>query len=124
MRVAISTGLTYTPEWGDNRSLPQEEQIVVHYRYLTGPERDSLYGLGAIPIEVDTEGKMPPKVSFKMDREGIVKACTVKIDNLTVNEKKAALNDLFTVPELAGLYDELADFYLEQNREMDKKKQK
>ena len=38
MRLALETGWDYIPEWKGNRKEKKEEQIVVHFEYLTGED--------------------------------------------------------------------------------------
>ena len=121
MRVIAKSGLVYVPEWNGNKK--EEEQVKIQYRYLTGPEYDRFVGIGT--VKFDEEGNPIGGFEFKLDKEGMVKVGIEKIEGLLVGEEKIeTAEDLCSKPELAGLYKEFADFYLEVNREPDKKKLK
>ena len=121
MRVIAKTGLVYIPEWNGNKK--ETEQIKIHYRYLTGPEYDKFVGIG--PIEFDAEGQQQGGFQFKLEKEGMVRRGVEKIENLKVGETEiTTVEQLCDMPELAGLYREFIEFYLEENREPDKKKLK
>lgn len=121
MRVIAKSGLVYIPEWNENKK--ETEQIKIHYRYLTGPEYDKFIGIG--PIEFDKDGEPIGGFQFKLDKEGMVRCGIEKIENFKVAETEITTADqLCSTPEAAGLYREFVDFYLEANREPDKKKLK
>ena len=121
MRVIAKTGLVYIPEWNGNKK--ETEQIKIHYRYLTGPEYDKFVGIG--PIEFDAEGQQQGGFQFKLDKEGMVRCGVEKIENLNVGQLAiTTVEQLCILLELAGLYREFIEFYLEENREPDKKKLK
>jgi len=121
MRVIANTGLIYIPEWNKNKK--ESEPIRIHYRYLTGPEYDRFVGIGA--PEFDVEGNPKGGFTLKLDKEGMVRAGVEKIENLQVGEEQIITADqLCTTSEAAGIYREFVDFYLDANREPDKKKLK
>ena len=121
MRVIANTGLIYIPEWNKNKK--ETDPIKLHYRYLTGPEYDRFVGIGT--PEFDEEGNPKGGFTLKLDKEGMVRCGIEKIENLYVGDDTiTTAEQLCTVPELAGLYREFIDFYLEANREPDKKKLK
>jgi len=121
MRVIAKSGLVYIPDWNGNKK--EQEQIKIHYRYLTGPEYDRFVGIGN--VKFDEEGNPIGGFEFKLDKEGMVREGIEKIENLYVDDVKIeTAEELCKRPELAGLYKEFADFYLEINREPDKKKLK
>jgi len=121
MKVTVKEEEIYYPEWNKNHKLPKNEQICIHYRYLTGPQRDEFIGIA--PIEYDDTGKVIGGIKFRMDKYGIVKHSITGIDNLeTDTEKITTGKQIGDIPEFAGLYLELADFFLEINQVINKKK--
>ena len=121
MRVIAKTGLVYIPEWNDNKK--ETDKIQIHYRYLTGPEYDRFIGIG--PVQFDEDGNQVGGFEFRLDKEGMVRAGIEKIDNLIVEDGKIETGAaLCECPEVAGLYREFIEFYMEANREPDKKKLK
>lgn len=119
MRVIANKGLVYIPEWNKNKK--ETEPIKLHYRYLTGPEYDKFVGIG--PIEFNEDGQQIGGFQFKLDKEGMVRCGIEKIENLQVGEMAITTADqLCTTPEVASIYREFIEFYLEANREPDKKK--
>ena len=127
MRIVAKTGLVYIPEWNDNKKLPKEEQVKIHYRYLTGPEKENYIGFE--PIEFDEDGNQVGGFRLKIDRASAINTGVLRIEGLEVEtEGKVVTVDtakqLMEIPEISGLYKEFSDFYLEENREMDKKKLK
>jgi hypothetical protein len=121
MRIIANTGLIYIPEWNKNKK--ESEPIRIHYRYLTGPEYDRFIGIG--PIEFDEDGKPLGGFKFKLDKEGMVRCGVEKIENFYVGDISITTADqLCDVPEAAPVYREFIEFYMEANREPDKKKLK
>lgn len=41
MKVKLSRTNTFVPTWNENDELPEEEQIKVHYKYLTTEDRNN-----------------------------------------------------------------------------------
>ena len=121
MKITVKAEETYFPEWNKNRKLSKDERVCVHYRYLTGPERDEFIGLA--PIKYDKEGQVIDGLQFRLDKYEIVKTSIITIDNLTANDEIIVTGQqVGEIPELAGLYIELADFFLEVNQVINKKK--
>ena len=121
MRVIANKGLIYIPEWNKNKK--ESEPIRIHYRYLTGPEYDRFVGIGT--PEFDENGIPKGGFTLNLDKEGMVRAGVEKIENLQVGDLRITSVDLLcTTSEVAGIYREFAEFYLEANREPDRKKLK
>jgi len=124
MKIVAKSGLIYVPEFNSNKKLPEAERVQIEYKYLTGPERDRIIGLA--PIKFDAEGNPKSEYEFRFDTENMIRTSVVKIKNLVIEkdgkDKPAEVEDLVNVSELAGLYRELSDFFLTENRAQDKKK--
>lgn len=41
MKLVLQRTGTYVPEWNDNKKLPEEEQIMVDFTYITASEKDA-----------------------------------------------------------------------------------
>jgi hypothetical protein len=46
MKVAVTRTGTYVPEWNGNRDLPEKEQVVVHFHFLSFEEQEQLVQVG------------------------------------------------------------------------------
>lgn len=121
MRVMEYPGLEYIPEWNKNKKELAESQIKIPYKYLSGPEREKIFGFE--PIQFDPNGKQTTGFTFRIDNENLVKMSIVNVINLTVGEESITTAEGICIkPELAGLYRELVDFFMGINRPVDKKK--
>ncbi len=127
MKVIAQSGLRYIPKWNKNRKLPEDEQIVIEWNYLSGTDREMIYGIK--PIEFDVEsGKIAKTMEFKIDNVGLLKKSIKNIINLEVETpggpggtRPADIDDICNLSELGGLYTELKNFFAEQNTETEKK---
>ena len=125
MRILVNKELVYVPEWNGNRNLPKEEQGIIYYRYMTGPEREKIYD---VDIEFDSEGTPKGNYKVKIDRSKIIKTCIIRTEKMIIDdngkEKAVTADDICSMSEFAGLYREMAGFFTSQNEPMDKKKLK
>lgn len=123
MKIIAQSGLRYVPKWNKNRKLPEDEQTVIEWNYLSGAEKDKLFGFD--PIEFDGEGNITSKYIFKTDKVGLLQKSIRGIINLEVDDigvdRPAAVDDICNLPELAGLYTELITFFTAENVESEKK---
>ena len=124
MKIIAQSGMTYIPKWNKNRKEPEETQIVIEWNYLSGVDREVIYGIKPIEFDVDT-GKMQKTMQFKVDNIDLLKKSIKTIINLEVDDigidRPATVDDICNLPELGGLYNELKNFFTEQNTETEKK---
>jgi len=123
MKIIAQSGLRYIPKWNKNRKQPVEEQVVIEWNYLSGTDRETIYGLK--PIEFDTaSGKMQEKMIFQIDNVDLLRKSIKGIINLDIDDgdiRQATVDDICTMPGLGGLYTELKNYFSEQNAETEKK---
>ena len=128
MIIKKLSNLVYIPEWNENKKEPKDKQVQIRYRYLTGPERENLISLQ--PLKFNSKGEAVDEFTFEINQKEIVQICTLKIENLSLKDEDGTLQEVTNVesvikePELAGLYKELSDFYLNSNSAINKKKLK
>lgn len=124
MKIIAQSGLKYIPKWNKNRKEPEETQIVIEWNYLSGTDREIIYGIKPIEFEIET-GKMAKTMSFKPDNMDLVKKSIKKIINLEVDDngicRPATSDDICNLPALGGLYTELKNMFAEANTETEKK---
>jgi len=124
MKIIAQSGMTYIPKWNKNRKEPEETQIAIEWNYLSGVDREVIYGIKPIEFDVDT-GKMQKTMQFKVDNIDLLKKSIKTIINLEVDDigidRPATVDDICNLPELGGLYNELKNFFTEQNTETEKK---
>lgn len=119
MQLSIQSRGVYVPAWNDNRKLPEEEQVKVHWRLLSTAERQDLYQL-----EPSEDEKQPLKVVMPKNAEFF--AQIERIEGLTVDldgePKEVGSGEvLCATPGLEALYAELWKF-LQTIGSIDKKK--
>lgn len=123
MKVIAQSGMKYVPKWNKNRKLPEDEQVVIEWNYLSGTQKDIIFGFG--PIEYDTDGNVSNKFIFNPDKVEVLKKSIREIINLEVDDigtmRPATIDDICNLPELAGLYSELTLFFTTENAETEKK---
>lgn len=124
MKIIARSGMEYVPEWNGNRKEKPDSQVVVEWNYLSGSEREAIFGLE--PIRFNADGEMPEEFTFRIDTMGLMKKSIKTIRNLTIQdgekEREAIIEDICNMPELGGLYKELHDLFMEENRTPNKKK--
>ena len=131
MRIIASSGMEYIPTWNHNKK--EKDPIKIKWRYLTGPEKDRIIGFD--PLEFDEKGNQVGRFKFHIDNVELIKTSILDTINLEVTKtvismardeetKKATADDICSIPELAGLYTELVNFFMDENRPIDKKKLK
>lgn len=124
MRVIASTGMEYIPTW--NRNKKEKDPIKIKYRYLTGPEKDRI--MGVVMPEFDENGKQVGRFKLRIDNERLIKTSILSIENLDIYEDGSTIQanaaHICNSPDLANLYTELVNFFLAENRPIDKKKLK
>ena len=123
MKIIALSGLRYTPKWNKNRKQPEDEQVVIEWNYLSGTDREVIYGFD--PVEFDLDGNMTNKMVFKPDNIGLLQKSVRNIINLEVEDigtyRSATVEDVCNLPELAGLYKEMTTFFTQANTEDEKK---
>ena len=123
MKVIAQSGMKYVPKWNKNRKLPEDEQTIIEWNYLSGVQKDLIFGFG--PIEYDTDGEVSKKFVFNPDKVEVLRTSIRSIINLDVDEvgatRTATVDDICNLPELAGLFSELALFFTTENAESEKK---
>ena len=104
MRVIIKEGFDYIPMWNNNKKAKKAEQIVVHFKFLSGANFSDL---------IDENGKTDKKAEWLTTCESV--------ENLFINDVEVNPEGIYTIPGLMDLYIELRLAY---NREttVDKKK--
>jgi hypothetical protein len=126
MKIIAQSGMKYIPKWNKNRKEPEETQIVIEWNYLSGVDRETIYGIKPIEFDVDT-GTMQKTMQFKVDNIDLLKKSIKNIVNLDIDRQlpgeavPATVDDICNLPELGGLYTELKTFFTEQNTETEKK---
>ena len=116
MVVSLSREDKYIPEWRGNRDLPEEEQIVFHFRYLNLEEREKFIKI--VPVKKMIDGKEDDSLDFEFDKKAIFKTMTTKIANLEIKEddKTVKLETgramLASGGHLIGLFDEVTSHYI------------
>jgi len=114
--VSLSREDKYIPEWRGNRDLPEEEQIVFHFRYLNLEEREKYIKI--VPVKKVVDGKEEDTLDFEFDKKAIFKTMTTKIINLEIMEgdKSTKLETgramLSSGGHLIGLFDEVVSHYI------------
>lgn len=123
MKIITTSGLEYIPKWNGNRKLPKDEQVVIEWNYLSGSERENVYG---IDFKLDEKGNLKGDYTFKVNNKELLEKSIKKITNLEVSvgetTRQATIEDICNLPEFGKLYRELVDFFTSQNGEEDKKK--
>ena len=97
MKVSLKRGFDYVPVWNDNRDLPEKEQIVVHFKFLTGSD---------IRECQDTSGNYDEEKEWSIICE--------KIDNLEDDEGEVSSLDVLRKEGFAGLWLELKSAYRQE----------
>ena len=88
MKIDIAEGFDYIPEYNDNRKLPEKEQVVVHFKYLSVEDYTILM----------KKGKMNKTEEWLMICDSI--------ENLEINKRKYKPEDVCGKKGLAGFYGE------------------
>jgi len=73
MKLNLSRKGTFIPSWENNRDLPEEEQIVIHYKRIVGDMASGLTRFGTDETIV-------------FDNVRIVQKCVTLIENLIDND--------------------------------------
>lgn len=131
MKVQYKRNDIFIPEWNGNQTLPDNEQIKFHHRFLTVEERKKYIYLepwtqgGATKVQsliMDESLSEDQKWAqfadtnqrkFVQDARGIAKAITKSIDNLILVDEEGKENPIDTVEKLYGAVDAHAELVAE-----------
>ena len=124
MKIIAQSGLRYIPKWNKNRKQDEAEQGIIEWNYLSGTDREIIYGIK--PIEFDTaSGEVQKTMTFQVDSVDLLNRSIKEIIRFEVEEngvdRLATIDDICNLPEFGGLYTELKNFFTEQNTETEKK---
>ncbi len=123
MKIIAQSGLKYIPRWHRNHKEPEETQIVIEWNYLSGADREIVFGFE--PIKFDLEGTITQEYTFKSDNIELLNKSIIHIQNLEIvkngEHQPAKVENIVNLPELAGLYKELTTFFTTENAEGEKK---
>ena len=124
MKIIAQSGLRYIPKWNKNRKLPEDEQIVIDWNYLSGTDREIIYGIKPIDFDIES-GKIAKTMSYQIDNVDLLKRSIEKVINLEVDDigidRPATVDDICNMSGLGGLYTELKNFFTDMNTETEKK---
>jgi hypothetical protein len=116
MIISIDKEYTFIPDWQGNKD--DDEPIKVTCKYLNPAERDRC-------IEMDFISQdNKPTVRIKALKDKYVKLAVTKIENLKLNDGSFVKDSatLMKTPGLGGIYNVIADYIIEQESGIDKKK--
>ena len=83
MIIEVNNKGIYIPDFGNNKTLPEAEQIKVHHRYLLPGERQKF--IYTEPLMVDKlKGEVDSKVKAVQDMTGIAKTIITKIEGFSI----------------------------------------
>ena len=126
MKIIAQSGLKYIPRWHRNHKEPEETQIVIEWNYLSGADREIVFGFE--PIKFNLEGKITQEYTFKSDNVELLSRSIKDIKNLEIDDirmgsgtRPVIIDDIINLPELAGLYKELTTYITTENAEGEKK---
>ncbi len=83
MIIEVKNEDIYTPDYGDNKKLPEVEQVKVHHRFLLPGERHKYIYTKEIMVD-KIKGTVDSNVEAISDMEGIARAIITKIENLDI----------------------------------------
>ena len=107
MKIEIAEGKTYVPKWNGNRMQPEAEQIKINHRFLKASERKKYFD--EEPMTMDRmQGTIDGKVKIIQDLEGVARAVTTGIENLTITKGKKEIK----IETIDALYDSEIDHNL------------
>lgn len=103
MKIHYKKSDTFVPEWNDNKSLPEKDQVKFHHRFLTTEERSrfvywepytegqvaKLMAIGSIDKMDEAEAEKAISRAdrkYIQDSKGIAKTITTGIDNLILKD--------------------------------------
>ena len=104
MKVYLSDGFDYIPIWNDNRKEKGEDQIKIHFKFLSGEDYTEI---------IDDKGEASRSKEWS-------KICD-KVMNFQINDKDVTPEQIYSMPGLADLYVELKLAYKKETV-IDKKK--
>lgn len=85
MKVVVARSVDYVPEWGDNKQLPEADQLVVSLKYPTVEERKRYV---SAQQRFHTSGRDDAEGSFSVDvnvnYEALVDKYVTGVRNLTI----------------------------------------
>ncbi len=87
MIIEVKNEDVYIPDFGNNKNLPEAEQIKVHHRFLFPGERHKYIYTKALMVD-KIKGTVDSNVEAVSDMEGIAKAIIIKIENLNIKTGK------------------------------------
>jgi len=95
LKITLRRSTVYIPDWNGNKKLKKEDQIKVHYNYLTTEQRNDFIVSGG-------------KLSVAKVGKEVFLAAVTKIENLTAEidgeEVEITKENIFDVPDLHDLY--------------------
>ncbi len=97
MKINVSKGDTYIPEWRGNKDLPEKEQIKVEFTYMTGEQEERL-----TPIIPTFNEKNEIQIEYKSNASAVWDECVSKISGLVGDDKE--ITDPGKVKALPGTY--------------------
>jgi hypothetical protein len=121
MIIQLQTKSSYIPKWHGNRSLPQADQIVVHYQKVPLKDKARLLPPPSLNFRYDPSGKVVGgDTKIESDTRILIPAMLIRIDNLEyeLEDGKHSIvtaKDLLAAPvEFEDLVDELGNFFKDE----------
>jgi len=116
MRVVIAEKDVFIPTWNDNKNLPEDEQIKVHYKFPTQNQRNRY--ITRYPAELESgknaaSGQNTIRMKIETDDKMMFKLLVTKIENLEWEDHDGQIHEikkpdeLFDARGLDALYDEI-----------------
>lgn len=119
MKVDLSDTFDYIPEWNGNRDLPEDEQIVAHFKILSGAEWSRLLADPKYTV-IDDSGNVNVSRNAKYFEADFAAICR-SIDNIEGLDPENAPLVVANNGKLRPLYLELKRAYLEHTEVLPKK---
>lgn len=83
MIIEVKNNDIYIPDYGDNLTLPEADQIKIHHRFLLPGERHKYIYTRDVKVD-KIKGTVDGNVEAVSDMEGIARAIITKIENLSI----------------------------------------
>jgi hypothetical protein len=116
MQLNLEDKYEFIPEWNGNKDLPDDEQVKVDWKYPTGKMQSAATKFKL----VDSDDEKKAEIAFEWD--AVALKCVIGIRNLANKEKKITqIDELYTYPGLAGLYNEIKAFIITNAKGIEKK---
>lgn len=114
---AIKIDKRFVPEWNDNKSLPVNEQLVIHFKRIPGTSEKSVY----ISVSFDTQAKMQLSYNDNL----LIQSFVDRVENLEIEidgKDKKIMNgrDLATAnaSQIADLLTEIRNYLFPESDEL------